>query len=146
MKRVEGWETRLNDFIESRHNTRFQWGIHDCALFSWTAVEVITGIDLAHWCRGKYRNKAGAYKLLQNYSNGGGLEETAEKLAKQFELKEIESSFAGRGDVVMCNVPTAINEELPTLGVIGMSGKIYIPGTRRLQIFEKENGVRFWKV
>jgi len=61
-------------------------------------------------------------------------------------MRDTSRTFAGRGDVVMCNVPTAINEELPTLGVIGMSGKIYIAGTRRLQIFEKDSGARFWKV
>jgi hypothetical protein len=43
-------------------------------------------------------------------------------------------------------VPTVINQELPTLGIIGMSGKIYIAGTSQLQIFDKDIGVKFWKV
>ena len=55
-------------------------------------------------------------------------------------------AFAGRGDWVLCNVPTVINEELPSLGIIGMSEKIYIAGTRQLQIFDKDIGVKFWKV
>ena len=61
-------------------------------------------------------------------------------------MDEIEQGFAGRGDLVLCNVPTVINEELPTLGIIGMSEMIHIPGTRQLQIFEKTIGAKFWKV
>lgn len=145
MQRIDGWESRLNDFIESRYNTPFQWGFHDCALFSYDAVKEITGIDLAFFFRGKYSDKQSAYELVKKHS-GGGLDKTVENLAKQFGLEEIKASFAGRGDLALCNVPTAINEELPTLGIIGMSDRIYIAGTRRLQIFNKDAGVRFWKV
>mgnify|MGYP003154361337 CR=1 FL=1 len=145
MERIEGWEIKLDDFIKSRQNKKFEWGIHDCALFSYDAVREMAGIDVACYFRGKYKTKDGAYSLLKEFA-GGGLEDTAEKLAKQFGLKEIELGFVGRGDLALCNVPTAINEELPTLGVVGMTEKIHIPGTRQLQVFEKTSGVRFWKV
>jgi hypothetical protein len=54
--------------------------------------------------------------------------------------------LTGRGDLVLCNVPTVINEELPTLGIVGMSNKIYMAGTNQLQMFEIKIGVRFWAV
>ena len=143
--RVDGWETRLDEFITSRINKRFVWGEHDCALFACDAIKEITSIDVAYWFRNKYRNKSTAYELLKDFG-GGGLLETVQKLSKEFDMPEIKMSFAGRGDWVLCNVQTAINEELPTLGIIGMSEKIYIAGTTQLQIFNKDVGVKFWKV
>ncbi len=143
--RVDGWETRLDEFINSKSNKRFGWGEHDCALFACDAIKEITSIDIAYWFRGKYRNKFTAYELLKEFG-GGGLLETFEKLSKEFDMPEIDMPFAGRGDLVMCNVPTVINEELPTLGIIGMSEKIHMAGTTQLQIFNKDIGVKFWKV
>mgnify|MGYP003635745631 CR=1 FL=1 len=145
MTRFEGWETILTKFIVSRSNEKFKWGKHDCCLFACDGIEAITGDDSAYMFRDKYKDKTGAYSLLKDFS-GGGLEETAECLAEEFGMDEVSKSFAGRGDVALCNVPTVINEELPTLGIIGMSGDIYIAGTRRLQVFSKESGFRFWKV
>jgi hypothetical protein len=145
MERIERWEIKLDDFIKSRQNQKFGWGVHDCALFACDTIREITGEDIAHYFRGQYKTKDEAYLMLMAFS-GGGLEETAEKTAKTFGMAEIKSEFAGRGDMVLCNVPTVINEELPTLGIIGMTEKIHIAGTKQLQMFEKTSGVRFWKV
>jgi hypothetical protein len=145
MERIEGWESKLDDFIRSRQNQKFEWGIHDCALFSYDATREITGIDPANFFRGKYKTKDEAYLLLKEFA-GGGLEETVEKLSLDLGFKEVNEKFSSRGDLVLCNVPTVINEELPTLGIIGMTELIHIAGTRQLQVFEKTSGVRFWKV
>jgi len=48
MERVQGWESKLDKFVESRHNTRFEWGKHDCCLFACDAVKEITGEDPAY--------------------------------------------------------------------------------------------------
>ena len=145
MERVSGWEIRLDNFINTRKNEKFKWGTHDCALFSCDAIKQITSIDVAYWFRGKYKNKYGAYSLLKRFA-GGGLLETVQKLSEEFDMPEINMGFAGRGDWVMCNVPTVINEELPTLGIIGMSNNVYVAGTNQLQMFEKDIGIKFWKV
>ncbi len=145
MERIEGWEIKLDDFLKSRQNQKFEWGSHDCALFSCDAIREITGNDVAYYFRGGYKTKDEAYLMLLAFA-GGGLLETFSKLALEFGMNEIEQGFAGRGDVVLCNVPTVINEELPTLGIIGMSEMIHIPGTRQLQVFEKTIGEKFWKV
>jgi|TARA_Y100000310_G_scaffold194059_1_gene194038 hypothetical protein len=145
MRRIDGWEIKLDDFIRSRQYTKFEWGEHDCTSFACDAIKEITSTDVLYWFRGRYRNKITAYELLKEFS-GGGLIETFDKLTSEFGMSEIEQNFAGRGDLVLCNVPTVINEELPSLGIIGLSEKIYIPGTRQLQIFEKTIGEKFWKV
>lgn len=145
MERLEGWEIKLDDFIKSRQNQKFQWGIQDCCLFACDAIREITGEDIADHFRGQYKTKDQAYLMLYAFS-GGGLDEATKKIMEQFGMPEIKREFAGRGDVALCNVPTVINEELPTLGIIGMSEMIHIAGTRQIQLFEKTSGVKFWKV
>ena len=145
MERIDGWEMRLDDFIKSRQFSKFEWGVHDCALFSCDAIREMTSVDVAEYFRDSYTTKDEAYSLLLAFS-GGGLEETVEILSEEFSMEEIERNYAGRGDWVLCNVPTVINEELPTLGIVGLSEMIYITGTRQLQIFDKSCGVRFWRV
>ena len=145
MERIDGWEIRLDDFIKSRQFTKFEWGVHDCALFSFDAIREMTSVVVAEYFRVSYYTKDEAYSLLLAFS-GGGLEETVEILSEEFSMEEIERNYAGRGDWVLCNVPTVINEELPTLGIVGLSEMIYIAGTRQLQIFDKSCGVRFWRV
>ena len=145
MERIDGWEMRLDDFIKSRQFAKFEWGVHDCALFACDAIREMTSVDIAEYFRDSYYTKDEAYSLLLAFS-GGGLEETFDILCKEFDMPEIEKNYVGRGDLVLCNVPTVINEELPTLGIVGLSEMIYITGTRQLQIFDKSCGVRFWRV
>ena len=78
MERIEGWEIRLDDFIKSRQNQKFQWGVHDCCLFACDAIREITGEDIAYYFRGKYKTKDEAYLMLLAFS-GGGLNETTKK-------------------------------------------------------------------
>lgn len=145
MRRIDGWEIRLDDFIKSRQFAKFEWGVHDCALFSCDAIREMTSVDVAGYFRDNYSTKDEAYSLLLSFG-GGGLEETVEVLSEEFSMKEIERNYAGRGDWVLCSVPTVINEELPTLGIVGLSGMIHIPGTKQLQMFGKNCGDRFWRV
>lgn len=65
--RCKGWELVLIRFVESRHNTPFVWGQHDCCLFAADAVQAITGIDHAEPFRGKYSTAAGAARMLAQY-------------------------------------------------------------------------------
>ena len=145
MQRTEGWESRLDDFIKSRQKQKFTWGIHDCCLFACDGIREVTGVDIAFHFRGKYKTKDEAYLMLFAYG-GGGLVETVEKITSKHGMPEINIGFASRGDLVLCNVPTVINEELPSLGIIGLDEKINMAGTRQIQKFEKDSGVQFWKV
>lgn len=40
---MEGWERRLNDFIEARRRCPFAWGSNDCVTFAGGVLEAITG-------------------------------------------------------------------------------------------------------
>jgi len=62
--RKETWPTDLADFIESRKDTPFQWGIHDCTLFAADAALAMTGTDLAASYRGTYDSEIGAARII----------------------------------------------------------------------------------
>jgi hypothetical protein len=40
--RVVNWETKLSEFVQSKSDTPFEWGQHDCASFAMKAIEVLT--------------------------------------------------------------------------------------------------------
>lgn len=46
MIRFQEWPTLLHDYIESRRDVPFQWGVNDCVCFAAGAVEKMTGADL----------------------------------------------------------------------------------------------------
>lgn len=46
IQRFEDWEGRLAALIESRMNTPFAWGEHDCSTFVIEAVKAMTGVEV----------------------------------------------------------------------------------------------------
>lgn len=46
LRRLEGWEARLNVYVEASRHRPFDWGKHDCALFAAGAIEAVTGTPL----------------------------------------------------------------------------------------------------
>ena len=111
MRRYADWPDKLINFITKRDRTPLEWGKSDCSLFACDAIREMTSVDVAEYFRDNYYTKDEAYSLLLAFS-GGGLEETFDILCKEFDMPEIEINYVGRGDLVLCNVPTVINEEL----------------------------------
>lgn len=111
LERFEDWPSRLARFVESARGRKFAWGSHDCALFAADAIIAMTGEDLAFGLRGRYATQMGAAKALKRFA-GGGLEETAEKIAAKWELQECPPLRAQRGDGVLFD-----GEAGPTLAV-----------------------------
>lgn len=92
--RIESWPEALIDFIESRRNTPFEWGVQDCTLFAADAVLATTGIDLASEYRGAYSSQFGAARIV---SDAGGFRTlVSNKLGS-----EINPKLAQRGDLVL---------------------------------------------
>ena len=100
LRRIEGWEGRLADFVAQAVTRPFLWGDFDCCLMPCEAVQVITGADPAGPLRGRYRTARGALRVLKGYG-GGGLVEAAEKIAAGLEAPEVPVNFARRGDVLL---------------------------------------------
>ena len=87
------WEKRLVAVTEAHMNTPLVWGKSDCLLTTCDAIEAMTGVDPAADIRGKYKSRAGAYRLIKQR----GYDSLGAVLADRFE--EIGTAMAQRGDV-----------------------------------------------
>lgn len=123
---------RLQAFIESRRETPFAWGSHDCALFAADWVASATGTDPAQGLRGRYRTARGAARLIKRE---GGLEAIADSRLGE----RIEPKLAQRGDVVLLE-----GSHGPTLGVcLGVDAAA--PGEDGLMLVPMHNALAAWR-
>lgn len=94
----------------------FEWGTNDCGLYIADAVKAMTGEDIAHDFRGKYKTETGAKRQLAKLY-GGGLDKVMDA-----KLERIEVPFVQRGDVVLF-----AGDLGPTLGIY-FNGGVFSSG------------------
>lgn len=99
MRRRPDWPERLAALIESRAETPFAWGTHDCVCWGAAAAEAMTGIDPWAARRGTYSTEAEADAIL---AEAGGLEALAASLAG--EGAEVPPPRARRGDWLLAEI------------------------------------------
>ncbi len=63
--RLTDWRQRLDDYLDRICRLPFEYGTHDCGLFSAGAVEAMTGFDPATEFRGRYSTHAGITRILR---------------------------------------------------------------------------------
>ena len=133
------WESRLADFLSSRENLEFKYGVNDCCLFVADAVKVMTGIDPAGDFRGKYKNLLGSKRILK----GLGVRGLVELITRDYGFEEIDNpAFAHRGDVVL--VESAPGD---TMGLIDLSRtRVAIPGDEGLVRYELDTIKTAWRI
>lgn len=102
MNRLPDWEQRLHDVIAANLTRPHEYGQHDCLLWPAAVVEAITGEDLGTPHRGKYDSLAKAYRYLGKL----GFDSPTAFLDSLFDEKPV--GFAGRGDLVLVEIPEAI--------------------------------------
>lgn len=108
--RVSNWPAHLHLYFKDKASAPFVWGENDCALFTCSGIERITGIDLAKGAfRGKYADKLQAAKLIKKH---GGLARIATRQCLKYGWEAQPVTLARRGDPVLLNLP-----EGPTLGI-----------------------------
>lgn len=99
--RIEGWERRLNDYLEKVRNELFNWGTCDCLIFASDVAVICTGIDPMNkknntdpeTIRGLYQTKKEAVELIRKFRKS-----TPDIMDVHFVRKHV--NFAGRGDIV----------------------------------------------
>ena len=105
--KLNGWETRLSDFIEKVSKQPFEYGKFDCCLFACEAIKTLAGVDIrAEIIPDRYEGKEEADEMLRKY---GGIEGIANRVAERCGFKPIPVLFAQRGDVIMANIKEADN-------------------------------------
>ncbi|MCF6265226.1 MAG: hypothetical protein L3J57_01620 [Desulfuromusa sp.] len=94
--RCENWPTVLNDLLEQRRSTPFQWGENDCALFTADVVEALTGVDYAADFRGRYSSVIGSVRSLAKAGHSN-----IEQAITAVLGEPVEPPFIKRGDVCL---------------------------------------------
>jgi hypothetical protein len=126
--RVPNWESKLADFVESKSNEPFKWGVHDCATFACKCVEVITGV---YPIKDRWKSKAKAVRMLKERSI---IDRTSDV------LEEIDVNLAKRGDVV-----ATMTEDGIALGIF-MSPVAVFASKSGTSIRRRHELLRAWKV
>lgn len=140
LKRFENWPELLYGYVESVKDKPFQYGTHDCALFTCNAINIMTGVDLAQPFRGKYKTSRGAYGALKRFS-GGGLLETSMKIFGKYNCEVIPHTMAQRGDAIL----SGIGGET-VLGLIGLDGKAIFSGENGVVANQEAEPIIAWRV
>ncbi|MCK5641912.1 MAG: hypothetical protein KAJ19_14005 [Gammaproteobacteria bacterium] len=138
-RRNHDWPEALNRTVTEARTMPLVWGQHDCALFAASAIEAMTGIDVAKKFRGKYKTARGAAGQMKKFA-GGGIPELADKIAAQHGFESIPVAFAQRGDVVETDTP-----EGPGLGVC-VGAEFVIIGESGLVDWPMTEANRAWRI
>lgn len=93
--RFEDWPVRLDAEIEAARPRVFQWGEHDCLMFTARVVQALTGVDHAAAWRGKYETELGAARILKRLRYADTAAAATDKLGPAIAVL-----LAQRGDVV----------------------------------------------
>lgn len=117
--RIEGWEKRLDEYIQEVSMKSFKWGECDCLIFVSDCCNVICGVDPMSkkkksdpkTIRGKYKTEEKAKELIREYRR------TMPNIM-DIHFNRINPNFAQRGDVVMCKIQNM------TFGIV-WGGKAY---------------------
>lgn len=95
LTRFPDWSDRLRTYLDRVRDEPFQWGEHDCILFTFGAVKAITGRDFIRKVRGTYSTKLEAARVLRDLGHGTLVKAVTKKLGKPVHVAQ-----AGRGDLV----------------------------------------------
>lgn len=129
--RVQHWERKLAEAIQSRLNTPFKWGSQDCCMFSLYCLDTVYGTDnLAEW-KGKYKTERTAYKLLEE--RGG-----YEAVLKEYGFSKLPAHQAQRGDAAFIGGQEA-------WGIVG-GDKIFATGKKGLVTLDLSCALHVWRI
>jgi len=149
-RKIEGWEKKLGEFIETNTYRPFQWGQFDCCLAACDGVKTITGVDVGAPFKGKYHDAFGGLRAMHEYS-GGAILETVTKLADEFDAPEIDADEMMAGDIACVKVKSAdpVAVRLTngiTMAIMGFNDFMVIPGVNGLVFQKNVEVVKAWKI
>lgn len=136
------WPERLGQYLQDCSERPFVWGQHDCCLFAADVIQTLTGVDPAAELRGTYESALGAARVIKD---NGGFEGFIDSLAAKLEVEEIHPGLAQRGDVVMVKSENQLLGEM-ALAVVGLDGKLVVPGERGLITLPSDTAVKAWRI
>lgn len=131
--RIEGWETKLLEVVAYHESTPFDWADSNCLHLMMDVSLALTGRDPYAKTRGKYKNQAGAMKVMRKL----GFRDVGEMIAAEF--AEVPPAMARRGDLALLkqgdNVVGAVVMGAQVWGK-GPMGSARVPRTAALRTFK----------
>lgn len=129
------WPRLLNDFIDSRRETPFQWGRNDCALFCADAVQAVTGNDFAEAYRGRYSTAIGSVIALRDAGH-----DSIASVITGFFGDPVPVDYLQRGDIAFFN-----HGRGDTIGIV-CGANVAAPGESGLVFFDMSMCEKGWRV
>lgn len=121
MTRFHDWPTRLDRFLSANLERPFAWGTWDCCLWSASAIEAMTGEDIAASCRDAYGDAEGAVRVCIAACGSASLEAMAAHIAGLSEMREVPALMAQRGDMVA--LAPQVEGFDACLGIVDLTGR-----------------------
>lgn len=127
--RQQGWETRLNKYIDSVYTKRFRWGSFDCSLFALDCVDVMCKTEFAKEWRGTYKTEKEAYEALE--ARGG-----FNDVLVSYGLIKNPVEKAMRGDIAFLGGDKALGVVVgDTVICTGLKSLVSVPISRVLHVW-----------
>jgi hypothetical protein len=145
LRRIEGWEGRLAEFVTQARSRPFLTGEFDCCLMPCDAVEMMTGVDPAAALRGRFKTERGALRVLKRFA-GGGITEVAEKIAAELGAPEVPIRFARRGDIVLVLDPVFVRAPWDALLGLCLGRQVAVMAPEGLRLTPMHDLNRAWAV
>ncbi len=145
LKRIEGWEGRLADFVAQATPRPFQWGTWDCCLMPCDAAMLVAGVDPAAPFRGKYSTELGARRALKRFA-GGGLAATLDKIFRDLGAPEVPVSFARRGDLGIITDPEVLTGGLDAMMALCLGRDVGVMTEEGLRFLPLSRVARAWAI
>lgn len=130
MIRKTTWEEELSDYIASKRDEPFQYGVNDCCMFAAGAVEAMTGENPMEEFVGSYKTIAGSVRALKTIGEGT-LEATIDG-----KFDEVEIGRAQRGDLAFFD---------GSVGVV-LGGFAYFVTDEGLERISRDYWDKCWRV
>ena len=93
--RQSGWEQGLCDYLISKRDSEFEYGIHDCAHFVAGAVDIMTGENPMREITRDYKTEIGSLRVLKSL----GFDSVEAFVDSKF--KETPVGYAQTGDIAL---------------------------------------------
>lgn len=100
LRRMSGWEVRLDLVVDAARAEPFVWGRSDCFTFVCECIEALTGEDRAAPWRGRYATERESLRLMAKH--GHSLRQAGDWF---FGSEAISARQARRGDAVLFQSP-----------------------------------------
>lgn len=137
-KKTQGWEKRLAEYIQSVRFQKFDYKVHNCAMFAGRCVDVMTGADYTSEFIGQYKTRGEAYAFLKS----AGYNDLEAIPRKFFGDPLPHVSYAQRGDVALIH-----NNDMFALGIVSLSGQTVLSvGVNGLVHLPLSEALEVWRV